>query len=108
MHRAGSQVVELTADLTWEAFREDKRTQWAVLYLVSVIGEAAHHVPDTVKERAANVAWVRIRGMRNVIAHVYWDVDPEVIWTTARQAVPAMVDEVKRLLSEAESDEDHS
>ncbi len=63
-------------DLT--AFREDARTQDAVVRNIEIIGEAANALhqaaPDYTKLHQ-EIPWSYIRGMRNIITHEYWRVD---------------------------------
>ena len=65
-----------------------------------VIGEAASHVPEEVCERAADVPWAKMRGMRNVVAHEYFGIDREVVWETATRDIPSIVEPLRRLLDE--------
>jgi uncharacterized protein with HEPN domain len=75
-------------------FLADKRTQNAVIMSLIIIGEAAGTViaryPDFVA-RHAEIPWRVMRGMRNRIAHGYFEVDLEVVWDTARTALPQLL-----------------
>jgi uncharacterized protein with HEPN domain len=65
----------------------------AVLRNLAVIGEAVRALPDEVKERAAEVPWASIAGLRNVVVHEYFSVDPDLV---------ALRDAVRTRLLEAE------
>ncbi|WP_051511628.1 HepT-like ribonuclease domain-containing protein [Skermanella stibiiresistens] len=52
-----------------EAFTEDRRTQYAVLRALEVIGEAAKRVSPETQKLFPEIPWRQIIGMRNVIAH---------------------------------------
>lgn len=59
-----------------------------------VLGEAATKVMDRYPEFAAaqtQVPWRNMRGMRNRIAHGYFDIDLDVVWETARTALPQLL-----------------
>ena len=74
-----------------EGFLADKRTQQAVIMSLVIIGEAVTRVMDGYAEFAqANtlVPWRSIRGMRNRIAHGYFDIDLDVVWNTVQSALP--------------------
>jgi uncharacterized protein with HEPN domain len=65
-----------------ETFLKDKRTQQAVIMSLIIVGEAATKVMDGYvgfTESHPEVPWRSIRGMRNRIAHGYFDINLEVV-----------------------------
>lgn len=75
-------------------FLEDKRTQQAVIMSLIIIGEAATRVMDGYPEftRAhLEVPWQSMRGMRNRIAHGYFDINLNVVWETVQTALPELL-----------------
>jgi len=59
-----------------------------------IIGEAAAKVmdayPDWV-EQHPTTPWRSMRGMRNRIAHGYFEVNLDLVWETVRRALPQML-----------------
>jgi uncharacterized protein with HEPN domain len=98
--RAAERIQSYTSGLSQERFAADDKTLEAVSFAFIVIGEAASHVPQEVCERAGGVPWAKMRGMRNVVAHEYFGIDPEVVWETATRDIPSIVEPLKRLLGE--------
>lgn len=47
------------------------------------IGEAANKLSSAIKLRHADIPWIDIYGMRNIVSHDYFGVDPAIIWMTA-------------------------
>lgn len=43
----------------------------------------------------SKISWKDIIGLRQVLAHAYFRVDPEIIWETAVVKVPALVTALK-------------
>ena len=81
-----------------DEFFTDRRTRQAVLMNLIIIGEAATKLMDLDPALVAahpGVPWTSIRGMRNRIAHGYFDVKLEVIWETVQTALPALLTELK-------------
>ena len=77
--------------MTFEAFAADQRTIEAVQFNLIVIGEAARYVPEEVVARHAEVPWREMRGLRNVIAHGYFSVSLQIIWTTITADLPPLI-----------------
>ncbi len=51
----------------------------AVLRNLAVIGEAVRAVPETDLTNYPGVPWASIAGLRNVIVHEYFRIEPELI-----------------------------
>jgi uncharacterized protein with HEPN domain len=72
-------------------FLRDRRTQQAVVMSLVILGEAATRIMDRHPEFAAahpEIAWRAMRGMRNRIAHGYFEIDFAVVWETVQSALP--------------------
>ena len=80
------------------AFRADERTASAVLHRIFLIGEAAARLPEEIRNRTPDVPWEEIIGMRNIIAHGYFEVDLEVPWKTVRLDLPPLQQQMRVLL----------
>ncbi|MDP9821669.1 uncharacterized protein with HEPN domain [Nocardioides massiliensis] len=51
----------------------------AVLRNLAVIGEAVKALPTEIKAAHDEVPWASIAGLRNVVVHEYFRVDPDLI-----------------------------
>jgi uncharacterized protein with HEPN domain len=81
-------------------FMQDKRTQQAVVMSLIVLGEASTKVMDQFPDFAAShaeIPWLNMRGMRNRIAHGYFDINLEVVWDTVQTALPALKNQLEAL-----------
>ena len=80
--------------LAKDDFLADKRTQQAVIMSLIIIGEAATKVMDSYAKFTlahAQVPWRSMRGMRNRIAHGYFDINLDVVWDTVQTALPELL-----------------
>lgn len=81
-------------------FLSDKRTQQAVILNIMVIGEAATKLADEYPEfisRFPQVEWKSMRGMRNRLAHGYFDINLDIVWETVKQALPQLVIRLRQI-----------
>jgi uncharacterized protein with HEPN domain len=65
-------------------FYSDKQKQDAVIRRIEIIGEAAAHVSAATRQAVPELAFRKMRGMRNIVAHDYANVDLKIVWEVAR------------------------
>ena len=82
------------------AFAADRKTQYAVLRALEVIGEAAKRVPDDVQQRFPDIPWRQIIGMRNIIAHDYLGIRLSRVHATAVDFLPVLVARLPTMIDE--------
>jgi uncharacterized protein with HEPN domain len=81
-------------------FLGDKRTQQAVILNIMVIGEAATKLSDELPGFVAKypqVEWKSMRGMRNRLAHGYFDINLDIVWETVKQALPVLESQLRQI-----------
>jgi uncharacterized protein with HEPN domain len=78
-------------------FREDRRTVDAVIRNLEVLGEAARHVPDEVRDQIPEVPWQDLADLRNILVHEYFGVDLAILW----QAVTTELEPLTTALDQA-------
>ena len=78
-------------------FYTDKQKQDAVIRRIEIIGEAAAHVNAASRQAVPELAFRKMRGMRNIVAHDYANVDLKIVWEVT---VPCTVREDLRCLRE--------
>lgn len=94
LRQAATDACSFVEGLSKDAFLADKRTQQAVIMNLIIIGEAAMKVMDGYAEFAQKhpeVPWRSMRGMRNRIAHGYFDINLDVVWDTVQTALPELL-----------------
>lgn len=104
MLEASEQIGEYLVGLNREAFLSDKLRQQAVALNLIIIGESATRLLDEHADflaRYPGVEWKAIKGMRNRIAHGYFDIDQDIVWDTAQNSIPALVRELAAMMREA-------
>ena len=69
---------------------------------LEIIGEAASQVSKEFRDARSGLPWSDVIGMRNRLIHAYFEVDPDVVWDTATQDLPLLVEALTKLIGQAE------
>jgi uncharacterized protein with HEPN domain len=102
MRQAIADAQSFTAGMAQADFVQDKRTQQAVVMSLIVLGEAATKVMDqypAFAEHHPQIQWRSMRGMRNRIAHGYFDINLDVVWETVQSSLPLLKSQLEALPS---------
>jgi uncharacterized protein with HEPN domain len=97
IRQAAADACAFVQGLDREAFLSDRRTQRAVVMSLVIVGEAATKLMDQYPDFTAahpRIPWRSMRGMRNRIAHGYFDINLEVVWDTVRTALPELLQQL--------------
>lgn len=62
------------------AFFKSPMIQDAVVRNLEVVGEATKQVPESLRERAPELSWREMAGMRDKLIHDYLGVDLNLVW----------------------------
>ncbi|MGH8031434.1 MAG: HepT-like ribonuclease domain-containing protein [Luteimonas sp.] len=107
IQQAATDACNFVDGLGKDNFLADKRTQQAVVMSLIIIGEAATKVMDSYAEFAeahAEVPWRSMRGMRNRIAHGYFDINLGVVWDTVQAALPELLKQLSIVRLDADDE----
>lgn len=66
--------------LKCDEFLQDDTLKRAFVRSLEVVGEAAKHLPASLKEKYGHVEWRAIMGMRDRLIHGYFGVDYDIVW----------------------------
>lgn len=86
-----ARILELVAACDSDDLTIDRDRSDALLWNFTVLGEACNQVSDELKAKHPEVPWADPVRLRNRIVHGYWSVDLDVLISTARGDLPAML-----------------
>lgn len=84
--------------LTRALLEEDAVLQRAVVRSLEIIGEATKRVPVEIRNANPQVQWRSMARMRDRLIHDYFGVDLDIVWDVLQHKIPALRDEVRRIL----------
>ena len=73
-----------------DVFRQDPIYRNAVALCILQIGELVGKLTDDFREPHPAIPWRQIKGMRNIVAHSYGTVDPEITWEIIIDDIPKL------------------
>ncbi len=103
MLEAASRATVFVEGMELQDFLGDIRTQQAVAMSLLNIGEMATRIErDHPQFRVAHshLAWSKMKGVRNRIAHGYFELDFRVVWDTAAADLPKLIAELTAILDD--------
>jgi uncharacterized protein with HEPN domain len=72
---------------------------------IEIIGAAARRVSKAYTVAHPEMPWRNIIGQRNILAHEYGQIDHELLYKTALEDIPRLIDQIEALLPPLEADE---
>lgn len=95
-------VVRFTARRCRADLDKDEMLTFALLHAIQIVGEAAARLAPETRDHHPEIPWPVIIGMRNRLVHAYFDINPDILWTTATEAAPELLAQVAILLARNE------
>ena len=84
-------VLAFTAGMDRPTFFADDRTYHAVVHCLLIVGEAAKHIPEDVRQRMPEIEWRKIAGMRDWMAHAYFSISDDILWSVVETKAPELL-----------------
>ena len=101
IQEAISRITKYT-QLGRQAFDENELIQNWVVHHLEIIGEASRSIPQDYKDKYPIIEWARISRMRNVLIHIYFGVDMDIVWEVVERDLPLLKTQVDAILTEQE------
>lgn len=93
-------ILSYTAGLDAAGFKDDRKTQDAVIRNLEVIGEACNNVVKhhpAFAQQHSEVPWGFAYEMRNALSHGYFTVDLDIVWATVTSDLPGLKAQLESL-----------
>ena len=96
---SGTAIRQYLEGVSYEAFVANTEKQDAVLRRFEILGEAASRLTPETKALFPDIPFRAMRGMRNIIAHDYGDIDIDQVWKTAATDIIPMIAAIENYFS---------
>lgn len=95
-----NRVARHTKNLSEDKFLKSELHRSAVVRELEVIGEAARAISEDSKKNFSDIPWSQIIGLRNRLAHQYFDVDYRIVWEVAKIELPNLAPKIEKAILE--------
>ncbi len=100
MEDAAANAMAFVAGLDKADFLQDTKSQMAVSMALILLGESVSRIlklnPHIVDDHP-DIPWMKIKSMRNLVAHDYLDLEFEVVWKTVQEDLPPLLSQLGML-----------
>lgn len=94
---SGTAICTYLKGVRLEDFLQDRMRYSAVIREFEIIGEAVGKLPADLKDLFPDSPWQEVKDFRNLLTHAYFGVDLEIVWNTAHNDLPQLLEAVKQL-----------
>lgn len=91
--------------MTREDLTADKVLFGGIVYHTMIIGEAAYNLTRAFCKTHNETPWLLIAKMRHNLAHGYYQVDPDIVWSVIQNDLKPLREQVMRYLEETDWEE---
>lgn len=94
---ASERAHDIAARHTVEDLATSLDARDALLWNLTVVGEAVGQLPDALRAEHPSVPWSQPVRLRNRIVHGYWSVDLDVIHSVALSDLPGFLEQIRSI-----------
>lgn len=91
-------IENFVENMNFDEFKKDDKTSSAVIRKFEIIGEAAKHIPENIRQKYPQIPWKEMAGMRDRLIHFYFGIDYKLVWTTIKERIPKIKPLLKQIL----------
>lgn len=84
-------VILYTQGLTQQEFIDSGLNYDATVRNLELIGEAATHIPESVRKSHDLIPWRQIVATRNRLIHGYLGIDNDILWSIVQEDTPRLL-----------------
>ena len=100
IYNSTEEIEKFVEGFSFEKFQNDRKTVYAVIRAIEIIGEAIKNIPASVKSKHKEIPWRDAADMRNKLIHEYFGVNLKVVWRAVEKDVPELKKKMLELIKE--------
>ncbi len=96
-------AMQFVAGIDFVTFEQDKRTHYAVVRALEIVGEATKNIPPEIRDRYPTIPWRLMAGMRDKLVHDYIGADLTKVFETVLTDLPVIKTAIAQVLTDLTS-----
>ncbi|WP_353170086.1 DUF86 domain-containing protein [Flavobacterium sp.] len=92
-------VIQVTNSVSFDSFINDEILKRAVVRALEIVGEATKNLSLDFRLKYNQVPWKSMAGMRDKLIHDYMGVDYNLVFKTAKENVPELLDLIELIIT---------
>jgi uncharacterized protein with HEPN domain len=97
MAQFAQNVLAYTEGFDQKTFNHSRLNFDATVRNLELIGEAATHVPQDIRDASPDIPWRQIIATRNRLIHGYLGLDTDTLWSIITDDIPALLEALHTL-----------
>jgi uncharacterized protein with HEPN domain len=98
IQEASRRIASYTAEMSYETFLADTKTQDAVVRNLEIIGEAAKNLTEDLRNQHSEIPWKSLAGVRDKLIHHYFGVNFDIVWQIVTVELPQVAAPLTKIL----------
>ncbi len=94
MVQYAQEAIAALGNVSFDEFRNDRKLQLIIFYLVTVVGEAASKSAPATLRQYPTIPWHQVRGTRNHLVHDYYKVNLWAVYQVVVEDLPQLITEL--------------
>jgi len=95
---AAREATDMVRDRSRADLDSDRSLAYSLVWLLTVVGEAASKVPAPMRAAHPEVPWALVAATRHRLVHAYFDINRDVVWETATKDLPPLIAQLQAIL----------
>lgn len=87
-------------NISEDKYCKNQQLQDSVVRRLEIIGEAVKQIDDTFRSKYSEVPWKKIAGLRDVLIHEYFGVNPFRVWAALQKDLPQLKKDIKTIITD--------
>ena len=100
MREYAADAISFLADANADALAGDKKTRFALIRALEIVGEAASKISPETRSALPHIPWSRIVATRNVLIHGYTGFDLDAVVKVVREDLPTLLAQLGDILKD--------